>query len=138
MTTVTLTQQFSVDEQVPENLLLKMQRLEQTRMRVLETTRAYLGTNSQSRVNTQERRGDVSESQKCQSQGRTGVEGSSSQVPQKSDPQVKDWGERGWDQQRRCPPRLACPRGSLMQRPAMVELHFRWDLAWYRYRVEVC
>ncbi|EXJ71748.1 uncharacterized protein A1O5_05558 [Cladophialophora psammophila CBS 110553] len=87
--TVILTQQFSVDEQVPENLPPEMQRLEQTRMRVLETTRAYLGTNFQLRVNTQERRGDVSESQVCQSQGRTGVEGSSTQVPQKSDPKSR-------------------------------------------------
>ncbi|KIW31851.1 uncharacterized protein PV07_03441 [Cladophialophora immunda] len=60
---VALTPCLSVDRHMPESLPPGAQRLEQVRQRVLQSTRAYLGTDPQLRVNAQEPRGDGSEGQ---------------------------------------------------------------------------
>ncbi|KIX06117.1 uncharacterized protein Z518_04091 [Rhinocladiella mackenziei CBS 650.93] len=82
---VILAQPCPVDQQAPRSLSPGMQRLEQVRVRVLESTRVYLGNDSQLPVNTQERRGIVGEAQNRQSQEQIDSQDNSPQVQQDSD-----------------------------------------------------
>ncbi|KIX94485.1 uncharacterized protein Z520_09871 [Fonsecaea multimorphosa CBS 102226] len=57
------TPYLSDDRYMPESLPPGLQRLEQVRQRILQSTRSYLGTDPRLRVKAQEPRGDVSEAQ---------------------------------------------------------------------------
>ena len=82
---VILMQQVPVEQQPSRSLLPETQRLEQVRVRVLESTRAYLGTEPQVLANTQEPRGSVGEAQNRHSQEQMDSQESSLQVRQDPD-----------------------------------------------------
>ncbi|OAP60868.1 hypothetical protein AYL99_05870 [Fonsecaea erecta] len=60
---VILTPGLSGDQPLPERLPPGMQRLEQVRQKVLQSTRAYLEADSRLCVNAQDPRGDVNETE---------------------------------------------------------------------------